>query len=295
MKLHLIMPASPVNRKQIDSAYEAEYNAAKELTSVHLLDTHNLSSFNIVQGNNTKLIYHGWMMTLEQYEAFYNRLSELEYELISSPKQYLNCHYFDHWYSVIEDKTPRSIIVPISSVRDMMMAVKQFMKDYDCAVIIKDFVKSVKHSWHEACFIPKDADPFHIAKIISAFMAAKSDDIQGDLVVRQFVELKQIGEHNKSKMPLYKEFRSFVLNGKVIHTSRYWEQGAYDQILPPQDFIDKIAEKVFSELKSNLFTIDTAQLNKDDSWTCIEIGDGQVSSIPEQEDRKEFFIKLLTE
>jgi hypothetical protein len=92
-------------------------------------------------------------------------------------------------------------------------------------------------------------------------------------------------------MPLTKEFRSFVLDQKIIYTSKYWDQGTYEGEGPPQEFLDKIVERIGT--KSSLYTFDVAQL-KDDTWTCIEVGDGQVSAVPEQEDRVEFFSKLLT-
>lgn len=293
MNTHLIMCSSPLNKRLPDDAYQVEYDAAKEFTTVHLLDTDRLGTFNLPPGNAT-LIYHGWMMTPHQYEVFNERCQSFGYDPITTPEQYVACHHFNEWYHALEGFTPKSTIVLIDSIRSMTLSVMKFMKENDCAVIIKDYVKSIKHYWHEACFIPRDADAVHVAKVISTFMQMKNEagDLQGNLVVRKFVELQHIGNHNKSGMPLTKEFRSFVYDCKIIHTSRYWDQGNYDSITPPPEFLDLIAKKVFAATNSNFFTFDVAQL-KDNTWTCIEVGDGQVSAIPEQEDKKEFFKKLL--
>lgn len=293
--IHILMCSSPLDKRLPDDSYQAEYDALKSIgATVHLFDIYKLNSFRIAQGQGTRLLYHGWMMTPEHYQMFHDRCAELGYELVNSPEQYARCHHFKGWYSVLQDETPLSITVEIADVRSMMESVMQFMQYNNCGVIIKDQVKSIKHYWHEACYIPQGAHPVHVAKVIATFMQMKNDsgDLQGDLVVRKFVELKRIGSHNRSNMPLTKEFRSFVLDGKIIHTSKYWDQGQYDSEGPSEEYLQKIANKVFVGTKNNFFTFDVAQLT-DESWTGIEVGDGQVSAVPEQEDRAEFFSKLL--
>jgi hypothetical protein len=118
------------------------------------------------------------------------------------------------------------------------------------------------------------------------------NDFQGNLVVRKFVDLKKIGTHNKSSMPLTQEYRSYIVNGKLLSTYKYWEQGNCGTETPPEEFILKIAERIVKGTNSKLFTIDTAQLESGE-WTCIEVGDGQVSALPEHEDKETFFKKLV--
>lgn len=295
----IIMCSHPMfSRTLPDESYSQEYDAAKQLTNVHWFDIHSSDIIaNAVFKNKTdnkKAIYHGWMLPFEQYRRFYNQCLEKDIELINSPEQYIACHHFNGWYNSLERLTPKSTIIEIGLLRTMMDQVRVFMKENNCAVIIKDYVKSLKHNWDDACFIPKDANPLHISKVLATFLAIKNEmnDLQGNLVVRQFVNLKQIGLHNKSKMPLAQEFRTFVMNGKPIFTSKYWDQGSYQEHLPPSEFISKVADKVFAVTHNNLFTIDVAQLDNGD-WTCIEVGDGQVSAVPDQEDKLEFFKKLL--
>jgi hypothetical protein len=290
----IIMCASPLSKKKPDESYQTEYDVAKTLTKVHLFDIYNIDSLVLPQVEFKKLVYHGWMMPPEYYTKFYNKCREFGYELINSPEQYVACHYFNGWYDAIEGLTPKSLIVEIDDLRKMAEQVMQFMHRNDCAVIIKDYVKSLKHMWNEACFIPKDSNIFNVCKVISTFITIKQDDkdLQGNLVVRKFVDFKQIGNHNKSGMPLAKEFRTFVLNGKPINTYNYWDQGNYVGDKPPAEFIQLIANQIFNTTKSNLFTIDVVQL-KNNSWTCIEVGDGQVSAIPDNEDRLNFFERIL--
>lgn len=290
----IIMCSSPLSKRKPDESYETEYTAAKKFTNVHLFDIFNVESVKLPKTTNGKLIYHGWMMPPAIYTKFYNKCKSFGYELINSPGQYLACHHFNGWYSSLEGLTPKSTIIEIDDIRPMMDQVIQFMTDNNCSVVIKDYVKSLKHLWAEACFIPVGANAFHVAQVLSKFMAIKQEDndLQGNLVVRKFEHLKYIGHHNKSKMPMTKEFRTFVLNGKLLPTYKYWSQGSYSGDEPPVSFIEKVAEKVVASTKSNLFTVDVAQLANED-WTCIEVGDGQVSAVPDHEDREEFFRNLL--
>lgn len=290
---HIIMCSAPFENK-VDDSYEEEYKVASKITKVHLFDVMNLDAFKLPQAENQDLVYHGWMMPPAYYEKFYDRCKSFGYNLINSPEQYHACHHFDKWYPMIEGLTPLSLIVEKGDLRPMIDAVMEFMRKNDCGVILKDYVKSLKHDWLEACYIPQGSTPLHISKVVINFVSQKErfQDFQGNMVVRKYVDLQIIGEHAISKMPLSKEFRSFVMNGSVIFTSNYWDQGSYTGELPPKSLIEEIANKVYLQSQSNLFTVDVSQL-ADSSWTCIEVGDGQVSAFPEQEDKEKFF-KLLS-
>lgn len=290
----MIMCGSLGNKKKPDESYQTEFEAASKLTKVWLFDIFDLDTVRFPRGNGGKLIYHGWMMPPAIYQEFYERCERAGYELINSPEQYQACHWFNGWYPAIEGMTPLSTIVEIDNLRPMVDQVSQFMTENNCAVILKDYVKSLKHNWHEACFIPKEANFLHVTQVLARFLAIKDDmnDLQGNLVVRKFMNLKSIGTHDKSGMPLTKEFRTFVLNGELLPTFEYWSQGSYSGDVPTSSFIEKIASKVYEKTKSNLFTIDVAQL-EDGSWTCIEVGDGQVSAVPDHENRDSFFKALL--
>jgi len=66
--------------------------------------------------------------------------------------------------------------------------------------------------------------------------------------------------HLKSKMPLTKEFRIFFLDGEPLQEFYYWE----------------VAKKI----NSRFFAMDIAKV-ENGGWTIIELGDGQVSGLPD--------------
>ena len=59
----------------------------------------------------------------------------------------------------------------------------------DDSVVLKDFVKSRKHEWAEACFIPRASDSDAAAKVVRRFVELQEDDLEGGFVFRAFVDL----------------------------------------------------------------------------------------------------------
>lgn len=273
--------------------WEEEVKVASDLGQIYLLDFEALLQGEIKkalrrmpQGGGSKIVYHGWMMTPTVYADFYTGLTDKGYHLLNHPTQYVACHHIANWYPVIEEFTPKTVIVHSDNVRQILDAARSFG---DSSLIIKDFVSSQKHNWKEACFIPCASDPVSAARVIATFVAMQKevDGVQGGVVIREFVPLRSIGNHPKSGMPLSQEFRAFVLNGKVISQSKYWEFGEYAKDTPPKSLLKEISSRIYEELGSNFFTVDLAQ-KANGEWICIEVGDGQVSSLPEKAIKKTF-------
>ena len=295
--MDIIFPSRQFEISEVDPQWINEYNAAKKFGNVHLYDFgENKFSRSIrQQANITPIRYHGWMFKSSKYREFHNKLFDMNYELTNSPEQYDACHHLPGWYNLIQEFTPKSVYSTDLNLRSMIELVLKFQHENNCDVVIKDYVSSLKHNWFDACFISKDAFSFEVAKIVANFLAIKNEygGIEGGFVIRKFEELQKLCDHPKSKMPLSIEYRSFVLNGKVINTSEYWEFGKYSTE-PPLNFIEKVAGLVRQETGSNLFTVDTA-LKKDGTWTCVEIGDGQVSALPDRGNAEEFYKELLND
>lgn len=273
--------------------------ASKEGGDIYLLDHDELVAGNIkrslrrVLANESdifqKIIYHGWMLTPDVYSCLYEGLLQKGFELINSPKQYFACHHLANWKDLLKEFTPKTEIVYSGNVDDVTKVLPTFGTS---SLVIKDFVSSQKHSWYEACFIPNAADTEQAKKVISKFIELQNevDGIQGGIVLREFVPIRSIGAHPQSGMPLSQEFRAFVLNGRVVMLSRYWEYGTYSSEFPPSNLIEKIIS-IISQV-SNFFTIDLAQTITGE-WICIEVGDGQVSSLPDVASKADFYKNII--
>jgi hypothetical protein len=160
----------------------------------------------------------------------------------------------------------------------------------DKPVIVKDFVKSRKHEWDEACFIPCASDKQTVERVVTRFLQLQGEDLNEGLVFREFIEFEPLASHSKSGMPRVKEFRLFVLDGRIIFSTPYWEEGDYgddQRAFPPLETFRSVAQKIHSRF----FTIDVAR-RRDGTWNSVELGDGQVAGLPARADMEAFYQAL---
>jgi ATP-grasp domain, R2K clade family 3 len=284
-----------------DSAYEAEVNAVERL---HL----NYSLINIealveqqsapravrtVEPAQTEeiAIYRGWMLKPNDYTKLSTALAEKGLTLINTAAAYTHCHYLPASYHLIEGMTARSTWIKAGhdvSIDEVMQTLSPFG---DKPVIVKDFVKSRKHEWHEACYILNASDRQAVERVVTRFLQLQGDDLNEGLVFREFIDFEPLASHSKSGMPLIKEFRLFVLDGQIVFSIPYWEEGDYgddQQTFPPIDLFRPIAQKV----QSRFFTMDVAR-RLDGTWNIIELGDGQVAGLPARADVATFYQTLV--
>nr|WP_237691075.1 ATP-grasp domain-containing protein [Paenibacillus caui] len=78
-------------------------------------------------------------------------------------------------------------------------------------VIVKDYVKSRKHEWEEACYIPDASDKQRVEMVLRNFIDRQGSELNGGIEIREFVSLEHLTKHPKSGMPLSNEYRLFFL------------------------------------------------------------------------------------
>lgn len=283
---------------RVDASYEREAHAAQEAGFEYdlidfeaLVDSQNpLVSIRKVKAQPTSVnaIYRGWMLKPKIYTQLYNALSERKIHLINSPAEYKHCHYLPESYSIIEGQTPITVWIELDNDFSFDEVMRRLEVFGDKPLILKDYVKSRKHEWYEACFINSASNSAEVKRVVSRFLELQGDDINEGLVFREFVEFQPLAVHSKSNMPLTKEFRLFYLNGALIDSLEYWEEGDYSGHLPENVFSD-IALKV----KSHFFTMDIAQ-RVDGKWMIVELGDAQVAGFPDNADVSKFYRSLRT-
>lgn len=70
--------------------------------------------------------------------------------------------------------------------------------------------------WYDACFISNIADVANTASVIKNFVERQGDLLVGGIVLRKLENLKHIGFHERSGMPISDEYRVFVYAGKAL-------------------------------------------------------------------------------
>ncbi|HEU5198105.1 MAG TPA: ATP-grasp domain-containing protein [Ktedonobacterales bacterium] len=284
-------------RRLVDALYEREAEAAQQAGLEYtLLNVEALVDEQDALAATRRIapaaapevgVYRGWMLRPAAYERLYEALAALNIFLINMPLAYRHCHYLPESYPVIEGHTPRSIWLKLRdgpSIEQIMDALQPFG---DKPLILKDYVKSRKHEWAEACYIPSAADRAAVERVVKRFLELQGPELNEGLVFREFVSFEPLASHAKSGMPLTKEFRIFFLDGERLLTAPYWETGAYGDLLPPADLFQEVARHV----QSRFFTMDVAR-RVDGAWMIVELGDGQVAGLPEQADAGAFYRAL---
>ena len=295
--MRLIFCADPLDRRRVDSVYEREAEAAQQagldyalLNFEALVDARDAlaATRRIAPAANPEVaVYRGWMLRPATYEQLYEALAALNIFLINIPLAYRHCHYLPESYPLIAGQTPRSVWLEAKnglSIDQIMEALRSFGEK---PLILKDYVKSRKHEWAEACYIPSAADRAAVERVVKRFLALQGPELNEGLVFREFVPFEPLATHAKSGMPLTKEFRLFFLNGRRLLAAPYWEAGAYGDLTLPDDLFHETARRVHSRF----FTMDVAR-RLDGVWMIVELGDGQVAGLPEQADASIFYRAL---
>ncbi|MBC8102690.1 MAG: ATP-grasp domain-containing protein, partial [Cytophagales bacterium] len=208
-------------------------------------------------------LYRGWMLSPTQYEQLYRALAAKNWLLINTPDSYRHAHFLPENYSILAGSTPETVWLPVTPGFQIEQVFPLLRRFGDSPVIVKDYVKSQKHHWNEACFIPAASDQSAVRRVVARFLELQGGELAEGLVFRAYAALKPIGTHLRSGMPLTAEFRCFFLDGELLAEAPYWDEAEYDaaaagsgSILPPPSL--RFAG-VARQVRSRFFTMDVAQ------------------------------------
>lgn len=264
----LLFPSNPIEPGKPDFDFELEHEAARAAGfEVGILDTDRAELVRAYPSG--QVLYRGWMVSADRYAWLCEALRNEGHEPVTSAESYRFCHHLPGWYTHLASHTPASVWYPGAEDWSADSVVAALGEG---PFIVKDYVKSAKHNWHEACYIP-DAET--LPRVAARFLELRGEDLEGGLVFRRFVPFAAIGEHPKSGMPMTLEFRAFVCRGRRIGEHRYWEAGDYPDAEPPWEELCS----GLGPVKSEFFAVDVAR-DEDGRWWIVEIGDGQVSGLP---------------
>ena len=294
--MRVIFCDSGFSPKEVDYMYADEYESAKSnQLQVSLLSFEEINKGKIESAlkrvraseEKTEGIYRGWMLKPNQYQQLYDGLLSKNIELTNNPIQYKFCHYLPESYDLIKEYTPKTTFKSLKGEFNISEFENEINAFGNKPIVIKDYVKSQKHYWKEACYIPDASNREQVNSVISKFIELQDVDFNEGLVFREFIKLEELTNHSASGMPLTKEFRVFVRNSKVMATYKYWDEGDYQDVEPVLERF----ENVMSEIDSKFFTMDIAK-KKDGEWIIVELGDGQVAGLPDNANKDEFYKKL---
>lgn len=277
--------ANPLNSREVDYDYFEEYNECNKYFNTYLFNYESLEfehKLKLSKKSHPQLVvYRGWMLNNELYSILYELLKQEKMILINSPKEYSQYNLIVNWYNDFRLDTARTVWNHSNKINDALLCLKSF----DSSVIIKDYVKSRKHEWNDACFISNPQDLNQATKVITNFIERQGVNFNGGIVIRDFLQLKQIGYHKKSLMPIFEEYRAFIFHHQIIAIDHYWEN---DNLLVFSKNDYHWLYQQIKKINSNFVTIDFAR-TIDGTLVIIELGDGQVSGLQQIEPSAFYF------
>lgn len=222
--MNFLFSSHPLYRRKPDEDYEEEFMEASKQHSCALFSYEDLERNGTLTLCGEEIsgptIYRGWVMSPELYKLFYESLMERNINLINTPEEYNRFHMLPGWYEDFQSVTVNSRWLYGTNIEEAMDLLKQFSH----GVIVKDYVKSRKHEWYDACYIPDVREKEQAETVIRNFVERQGDNLIGGIVFREYQELNQLGYHEKSKMPIAEEYRAFICYGKVMLIDNYWEK-----------------------------------------------------------------------
>lgn len=226
MDINFLFCNHPLYPQKVDEDYKDEYQAAGLNHSCALFSYEDFGAGKLsLYGEEISglTIYRGWMMKPEMYRDLYTCLEERGIVLINTPEEYERYHLLPGWYTDFADETAESVWTSGNAIEEAMQMAGRLDEG---SYIVKDYVKSRKHEWYEACFIHNIRDKAALRTVIGNFIERQGEDLVGGVVLRKYENLRKIGFHEQSGMPLSEEYRIFIYAGKVLAIDDYWHKNS---------------------------------------------------------------------
>lgn len=241
-------------------AEENEVQALRDLNIPYTTNRATIAPGTLVIGRYSVLPFYGELVS----ELAYNGS-----ELINSLQEHQYVADVGAYAYDLRDLTPRT-----------WNALSDVPKDSG-PVVLKGATNSKKHQWRTHMY----ADNWNDAVVVYGRLCDDSLIGSQQIYIRQYVPLVRLGE-TLTGLPITKEFRFFILNGKIVASTFYWslfnedivEQGynvpTVDEV--PNDFIKTVMDRLNPNVM--FYAVDVAQ-DETGRWWVIDVNDGQMSGL----------------
>lgn len=276
----LLVPCDPVDPRRPDEHFAAEARAARDAgAAVALLDHDALARGDAAEGvrrvrlaalddgDAADAVYRGWMLRSEHYAALDGALAERGVRLRTSADDYRRAHELPGWLDALSPVTPES---RWTTGDDVVAAVEAGAALGPGPAVLRDWTKSLKHSWDEACYVPDAADPAEVCRVAGRFLELRGDDLAGGLVLRRFERFTG------------PETRTWWTTGPAgtrcaLRTPHPDDDAGAADLVAEDDLA--AVEPLVRALALPFVTVDVV-LRDDGALRVVELGDGQVSDRP---------------
>jgi hypothetical protein len=187
----LLVPADPLRPRRADDPFAAEAAAAMDAgITVAFIDHDALAgpggagrAVARVPDAGAAAVYRGWMLRAGQYAALSDALAARGVQLRTSAAQYRRAHELPGWYPALAQVAPQAEWTEGDGEPGFRLACERLGSG---PAVLRDYVKSMKHYWHEAAYIPDLADAGSAWKVAARFRELREDEFTGGFVLRRF-------------------------------------------------------------------------------------------------------------
>lgn len=294
----ILFPCDPLHPRRADGHFAAEEGLVRDLGGVTALVDHDAllagdtagAVRRVPRGLRAAAWYRGWMVPSAAYGRLAQALAERGCTLLTAPGGYAAAHELPGWYAVFEGATPSSCWLPwagrMPSPQELAAAAGRL--GGSGPAVVKDYVKSRKHEWDEACFVPELADTAALHRVVSRFVELQGEELAGGVVLREFEPYASSGGDRAE------ESRVWWVDGEPVLVTVHPDWPALPAGPPAADPDLSGVRPLVHALGCRFVTTDLAQRADDGRWRVVEVGDGQVSDLPPGADAAPLLAALIT-
>ncbi|MFE2108186.1 ATP-grasp domain-containing protein [Kitasatospora sp. NPDC059463] len=324
-----LLPSHPLDPRRVDPQFAWEARLLRDLGGEHHLVDHDAllagdahPAVRGVPAGRGPFWYRGWMLPSHRYAEFAAALAERGGHLLTSPPGYASAHELPGWYEVFEGATPQSVWLPAAGTEPFgaaRLAPAVARLGGRGPAIVKDYVKSRKHEWDEACFIPELADLPAVERVVARFVELQAEHLAGGVVLRRFEEFTRVGWDTRTAPPgdgsddapgggpdtdraAGRGAARHAADGRrrAVEARVWWLDGEPVLVGPHPDLPGcpaapdlSVVRPLVRALGCRFVTTDLAERADGSGWRVVEVGDGQVSELPRGIDPSGLLIALL--
>lgn len=282
--------SDPMNERRVDAHFMAEARQLRAVGGTVLLVDHDA----LLAGDPERAVtrvphgagavwYRGWMVPADRYAELDAALRRRGGELTVTPEAYRRAHELPGWYATFARLTPVSGWLPTAPGQapepERLTALAATLPPG--AAVVKDYVKSRKHEWDEACYVPDLADAAALHRVVARFVDLQDDFLTGGVVLRAF--------------------ETFVAPETAAAEVRVWWRNGVPRLVTahPDSAVAEVPAPDLTPVRAAVealgcpFVTTDLAMRADGVWRVVEVGDGQVSDLHRNVDPA-LFVSLLT-
>ncbi|MCP2338843.1 ATP-grasp domain-containing protein [Actinomadura rupiterrae] len=282
MTLTVLFCADPLHPRRVEPHFSREAAAVRDhYGEIGLVDHDALrrgdaeAAVRAVPPDLGPAWYRGWMLSSAEYAALAAALKKRGTILLTHPEDYQRAHELPGWHDTFAGLTPNSVWRELSPGQDPGDLAELVRPLRGGPGIVKDYVKSCKHEWDEACFVPDVHDLARLRAVVTKMIALQEDYLAGGVVVREYERLDEDGEA-----------RVWWVDGEPALVGPHPDTPGTE----PRPELAEVAP-VVRALGCRFITTDLAR-RADGAWRVVEVGDGQVSDLPATVDPMDLYAHL---